>query len=133
MCKQVAGCWPVLALDGRGRVLPLLEGRDAAGGWLARPGGYGPVRGLTFRKVAGNAGVEQLFGVSPGALPAATLGYPVNTLEFCGRNLVLAGVLNAEFGVRAPLLAEPPTLRLARCQAAGAATGEVAPVVFLAE
>jgi hypothetical protein len=60
-------------------------------------------------------------------------GYPVHPLEFCGRTLVLAGLLKSEFGVRAPLLAEPPTLRLARCRAAAAAAGETAPVGFVAE
>lgn len=53
-------------------------------------------------------------GFSPGAGKPETLGHPVQALEFCGRTLVLAGLLKSEFGVRAPLLAEPPTLRRAR-------------------
>ena len=60
-------------------------------------------------------------------------GYPVQPLEFCGRTLVLAGLLKSEFGVLAPRLAEPPTLRLARCRAAAAAAGETAPVGFHTE
>ncbi|MFA5205515.1 MAG: tetratricopeptide repeat protein, partial [Lentisphaeria bacterium] len=86
--RQLDGCWPVLALDGAGRLLP------------------------------------------PGTPKAERLGYPVVPLEFCGRTLVLGGLLKSELGVLAPLQADPPTLNRARCRAAAAAAGVTVPVEF---